>query len=80
MLLVNEDLNYLDLFDVDITNEGAEELIGTLKKSKGLHWLRLANTHLSSDYAEELLSSIRENPALKVFRWVNLLPIRNRSL
>ena len=57
-LSVNTSLEYLDLFDVDFSNEGCAYLDQALKTNKALVSLKLANTHVSSDLSDQLMGTI----------------------
>jgi hypothetical protein len=73
-LSFNSSLEFLDLFDVDFSNEGASLLEAALKKNESLMSLRLANTNVTTEASEPLLKTMIGSRTLKAVRWVNLLP------
>ena len=54
-IATNTALEYLDLFDVNFSNEGASHLDSAIRKNTSLKSIRLANTHISADYSESLM-------------------------
>ena len=78
-LCENTALEYLDLFDVNFTNKGGSYIEYSLRLNKTLRWLRLSNTTVSSEVSQVLLDTVLESKSLLTFRWINLMPIRDKE-
>jgi len=72
-------LKYLDLFDVNISNDGMQHLQTAIEPNKTLRSIRLANTHVSFNMVGYFQKFIKAQYNIKCFRWINVVGIADQT-